>query len=202
MFTILEEMVKNGKTIDLLSVTETLMRKGLLNQVGGTVYVSKLTDYLFPYANLKQHVLCLAEMSLKRKLLIETAQLERLIYEGEDLEIVTNQLHKSQKEVDQILTRNQKGMSTSEVLKLSLDLLAQRTFADKSNSVIGVPTGLNSLDRLTNGWQKSNLIILAGRPGMGKTAVALNLFGLEALRAGCDVLSTRLKCQQHNSWIG
>lgn len=188
IFSILEEMVKNGKTIDLLSVSETLMRKGLLDQVGGFVYVSKLTDYLFPYSNLKQYVLCLAELSLKRKLLIDSAQLERQIYEGEDLEIIINQLHKSQKEVDQILTRNQKGMNVSEVLKLSLDSLAQRTFADKSNSVIGVPTGLNSLDRLTNGWQKSNLIILAGRPGMGKTAVGLNLFGLEALRAGCDVL--------------
>lgn len=159
--------------IDLLTVSEELRKSGDIEKVGGAYYLVELTNRIASSANIEYHARIVAQKHIQRELIRVSTKTIRDAYE--DTTDVFNLLDDAEKGLfaitQQNLGRNYETMGTltSKLLK-QLEELAQ-----KEDGLTGVPTGFTDLDRMTSGWQPSDLIIVAARPGMGKTAFTLSL---------------------------
>ncbi|MBP7184015.1 MAG: replicative DNA helicase [Saprospiraceae bacterium] len=159
--------------IDLITVTEELTKSGDLEKIGGAYYLVELTNRVASSANIEYHARIVSQKHIQRELIRVSTKIIRDAYE--DTTDVFNLLDEAERSLfsitQQNLGRNYENMSslTSRLLK-QLEELAQ-----KEDGLTGVPTGFTDLDRLTSGWQPSDLIIVAARPGMGKTAFTLSL---------------------------
>lgn len=169
---------KNEK-IDILTLTNELLKSKNLEKVGGAYEVSILQDRIGSSVNLRAHSLILKELSIKRNLIKLGAELHAKAYKPEVdalelLEETTSNIDKIGLKVasqpftkmDQIVRDNMKEI---ELVSLS------------DSDLTGVPSGFTDLDHITCGWQKSDLIIIAARPGMGKTTLALNIVEYAAI---------------------
>lgn len=167
------EMHGAGMAIDLLTVTEHLRRKNELEIVGGAYALTKLTMSVLSSAHCEDHSRIIFECFAKRELIRISSEIIRKAYDDatdafEAIEYASNEPQSilSNLSVD---TFSDVGEIFQEV---ALEVEAQRI---NGNGLIGITTGYDELDRLTNGWEGGNLIILAARPSNGKTAFALNL---------------------------
>lgn len=162
-----------SKPIDLLTVVEELKTMEMLDQVGGPYYISKLTNAVVSAANIEAHARIIQEKFIQRELIRisseiitdaydDTTDVFELLDSAEQklFEIANDQL---KKEFDTL------GRSVMDTLNKIDEMRARK------EDITGVPSGFPSLDKLTYGWQQSDLIILAARPSVGKTAFALNL---------------------------
>ncbi len=187
IFEAVAALYEAGQPVDLITVTEHLRRQGRLDEAGGAFYITRLSGSIASTIHLESHCALLFEYYVRRELVRRVlplmadvsnvmadvfdliVQMQRVLeslYENSPLE---NHLHTLPQVVDD-----------------TLQLIALRQ-ASAANGLTGVPTGFGRLDALTGGWQKGNLIYLAGRPGDGKSAVALHM-ALTAARAGVPVL--------------
>lgn len=160
--------------VDILTLTEELRRHSTLEDVGGTGYLSELASLVPSSANIEYHAQIIRAKSLLRQLIRACNSILKESYEAkEDSESV---LSMAQQEIFDI-SKDQKQKSYEHVdpiLKKTVTEIERLHHLDHSG-VIGVPSGFQALDNLTAGFQKGDLIIIAGRPSMGKTAFALNL---------------------------
>lgn len=165
----------NSDPIDLLTVTNQLRTTGELELVGGPLYITKLTSKVNSASNIEYHARVISEMSIKRELIRISSEIGKDAYE--DTTDVFELLDKTQQAIFEVsesnIRRNYEGMPS--LMKQAVDLLESKK--DQKDGLTGVPSGFMALDRVTNGWQPSDLIIIAARPGMGKTA-----FTMSALR--------------------
>ncbi len=166
------KLYKSNVIVDLITLAKILKEEGELDSVGGISYISGLTKHVGSSLNVESYVRILQEHALKRTLIeVSSIILKESYQEGTD---VFDLYSKSQTYLDNALKsvityKLQKvGDVHEEILKESLRILDKHEFS-------GVPTGLKRIDNLTNGWQNSDLIIIAGRPGMGKSAFGLSL---------------------------
>jgi len=159
--------------IDILTVTESLRKSNDLNQIGGPVYISKLTNRIASAAHIDFHARIIAQKHIQRELIRISSEItNRAFDEGID---VDDLLDFSESELFKIAEGNIKKetLKVNVLVQAAIDQIQE---AGKSeSSLIGVPSGFTSLDRITSGWQKSDLIIVAARPSMGKTAFALTM---------------------------
>ena len=173
IFRAMQALTAKSAPIDLLTVVEELRTREELEMVGGAYYVTRLTNTVVSTANIEAHARIILQKFLQRELIRMSGEVISEAYEESadvfDLldhaetklfEITNNYLRKNFDEFNAVLIK------TIERIE---DL---RT---KNEDVTGVPSGFNSLDRVTYGWQQTDLIILAARPSVGKTAFALNL---------------------------
>jgi replicative DNA helicase len=161
----------DGKPVDILTVTQELKRIGLLEITGGPYYVSKLTDRIASAANIEFHARIVLQCAIKREMILQSTKLIKSAYDDSTdvIELVDDYEKGITKFTSQIFTA--KSHTSSDLFhKIIEENKAKRI---NPNKVQGVETGFRELDALTNGWQKSDLIILAARPGMGKTAFVL-----------------------------
>ncbi len=159
--------------IDILSVKDQLQKTGKLEQAGGLEYLSHLTDTLPSVANIKTYGRIIREKSLVRKA-IDIGKL--IVGEGyQEPASVDDYLDKMQANIFAITqeSSNQRHERLNQVLARSVQELSEK--AEQEDGHIGVPTGFYDLDEMTHGLQPSDLVILAARPAMGKTALALNM---------------------------
>jgi len=173
IFEIAQSLSQQEKPIDLLTVTEELRKHEKLEAVGGAVYISRLTSRVGSAAHLEYHARIVAQKYIQRELIRVSSEIqERAFDEGSD---VDDLLDFSERELLNIA----EGHIKKETIKLSnliKSALEQIEEAGKTkDSLSGVPSGFTRLDRLTSGWQKSDLVILAARPSMGKTAFVLSM---------------------------
>jgi len=173
IFEVAQSLSQQEKPIDLLTVTEELRKREKLEAVGGAVYISQLTSRVGSAAHLEYHARIVAQKYIQRELIRVSSEIqERAFDEGSD---VDDLLDFSERELLNIA----EGHIKKETIKLSnliKSALEQIEEAGKTkDSLSGVPSGFTRLDRLTSGWQKSDLIILAARPSMGKTAFVLSM---------------------------
>lgn len=172
--------------IDILTLTEQLKNKELLEIVGGASYVTELTNFVPTAAHVEQYAEIIATKAMRRRLIKasqditaysfdEARGLQELIEEAE-----ARLFEVSQKHVSQDL------ISLETILGDSFDRLDE-LHKDKGK-IRGVPTGFRDLDNILAGWQRSDLVILAARPSMGKTALSLNFAHNVALKAGLPVV--------------
>jgi replicative DNA helicase len=169
----LAEMFNARKAIDLITVQQNLKDRQLLDQVGGIAYLSQLQDAVPSAANLSYYLDHVREKYLLRKLIQTcTGVVGRVFdYEGE----VEALLDEVEKEILRVNESRAQGTMTS-VKKLVTDSLVQiEHFFERKGQLSGIATGFADLDRMTDGLHGGEMIIIAARPSMGKTSLAMNI---------------------------
>jgi replicative DNA helicase len=169
-FTAIIALKKENKPVDLLTVTEQLRKTGLLDEVGGPVFITQLTARIASTRHVEDHARIVQDKFMSRELGRIASEMDTQVYEGEEAIDVISGVQSS---LNNLLCDNQAENSEhiSTILKRRLKEIEE---AGKHNGkLIGIPTGLSKLNQVTGGWQPTDLIIIAGRPSMGKTALAL-----------------------------
>jgi len=170
IFKAIKSLFMASHPIDILTVTSELRKQGDLDIVGGAFYITNLTSRVSSGANIAYHAGIIQQKYLERETISLVSEISKSIYKG------SSDIFELQ---DQLISSIQKltESNASQIAALN-DVIAERLqhYETKpENGLSGVPTGFQSIDFLTSGWQASNLTIIAARPGMGKTAFMLNL---------------------------
>lgn len=173
IFKAMQNMQQRGVPIDILTVVEELKRLNQLDFVGGAYYVSKLTNMVVSTANIDAHARIILQKFIQRELIKISGEIIGDAYE--DSTDVFDLLDESETKMFNItnnyLKKNFEDIGS--VLAKAINRIDD--LRNQKDDISGVPSGFNSLDRITFGWQPTDLIILAARPSVGKTAFALNL---------------------------
>ncbi len=159
--------------VDLYTVTEELRSHGELEIVGGPVYLTQLTAKVVSAANVDYHARIVAQKYIQRELIRVSSEIQTRSYD--DTYDVTELLDFSENELFQIAEGNIKREVAPINLVIKEAIREIEEAGKREDALVGTPSGFTRLDRLTSGWQKSELIIIAGRPSMGKTAFALSM---------------------------
>lgn len=168
----INELNKEGEPIDILTVTNKLKALGDLDIIGGPYFIAQLTSRVGSAANIEYHCRILQEKFIKRELIrISSEVTNQAFEESSDVFDVLEHAESSLFDVSQG-NLNRANTRMSDLLHEAIKNIEERTGDEKHH---GVPSGFTELDEITGGWQPSNLIIVAARPGMGKTAFALAL---------------------------
>lgn len=159
--------------IDLITVSEDLRRKGKLELCGGTAFLAQLTTMIASAANVESYARIIAQKYIQRELIRVSSDIQEKSYE--DAMDVDDLLDYSEAALFKIAEGNiKKDVSKiSPLLKMAIKLVEDA--AKKGDGLSGVPSGFTKLDKLTSGWQPSDLLIIAARPAMGKTAFVLSM---------------------------
>jgi len=177
---------ERGDVADLLTVTNRLREEGLLERVGGATYLSSLVDAIPDVANVSHYAAIVHDKAVKRSL-IGTAQrilASCTIDHGEAREAVEN----AQRDVSRIAEAALTGGPEHIGVLARHEMEALEASRETGSTLTGVDTGLIRLNELTSGLQRKDLIILAGRPSMGKTSLGINVCAHAALRSGLKVV--------------
>ncbi len=174
----------NSDPIDLLTVTQQLRKTGEIELVGGGGFVSELTFRVNSAANIEYHARVVSEQALKRALIAMSSTILRDAYE--DTTDVFELLDRTEQSLFKIsesnIKKNYADMST--IVRQALNELETKK---NQEGLTGVPSGFTNLDRVTSGWQPTELIILAARPAMGKTAFVVSALRNAAVDHGKPV---------------
>ena len=161
------------RPIDILTVTEELRKEGELEEVGGPAYVTQLTGRVASAAHLEFHARIVAQKYIQRELIRVSSEIQSKAFD--DSIDVDELLDFSEQQLFEIAEGNIKK-EMAQINSLIKEAIHQIEEASKREDALsGVPSGFTKLDRLTSGWQPSDLIIIAARPSMGKTAFALSM---------------------------
>ena len=161
------------RPVDFMTVIEELKRQGDLEDVGGSAYIMELTERVASSAHLEYHAHIIHQKFLARQLISFTGRIQEMAFdetidpdslmqeaEGQLFEITQKNMRSDFTQIDPVIKK------ATETLKIA---------AQNSGGMTGIPTGYSKLDEMTSGWQNSDLVIIAGRPAMGKTSFALSL---------------------------
>ena len=159
--------------IDMLTVTEQLRHDGTLDEVGGPVFISELTSKVASGAHVEYHARIVAQKYLARELISFASQIESKAFdESND---VDDLLQEAEGKLFEISQRNVKKDVTQIDPVISQAIQQIESAANRTSGLSGLESGYHDLDKLTSGWQRSDLIIIAARPAMGKTAFVLSM---------------------------
>lgn len=171
IFSAMINLYNRLESVDILTVSNELRRMGELEKVGGSFYVSQLTNRIASSANIEIHARIVLQQAIKREMILTSTKLIKEAYsEHSD---VFDLIDLSEKNVTAITSKLflSKTDTASELYNKLLE--EQKQIRENPNTVLGVPSGFRDLDAVFGGWQKSDLLIFAARPGMGKTAFVL-----------------------------
>jgi replicative DNA helicase len=173
IFDAILELFGNSETIDSLTVTEKLRKKGDLQLVGGPGFIASLTNRVASSAHVEYHARILSEKRILRSLIDTSSDIIKKSYD--ETQDVFDVLSDAENGLFQIAEGNlKKGISkVGDLVKEATEEI--QAASKNKDGVSGVPSGFTDLDRLTSGWQKSDMIVIASRPGMGKTALILSM---------------------------
>lgn len=159
--------------IDILTVVEELRKAGMLEVVGGAYYVSQLTNRVSSAAHSEYHAHIITQKYIQRKLISVCDEIKAQAYDDKSDALALLDL--AEREMYEIKNKSLKRSydSISDLLNKAIDQIEENK--GNGDGLTGVGSGFIDLDNITAGWQKSDLVILAARPGMGKTAFALAL---------------------------
>ena len=189
----MRRVFNNRKPIDLVTVSDELEREGSLERAGGIVYLTELTQITPSAANYKSYHEIIVRDSLNRKLIRAARKIIEKSTSGLDEKTALAFAEKSVYDISKQSERSALlGMSDGDVIGKVLHKFEQ--VQSDPDSFKGIPTGYKKLDKMTHGLQPGALIVLAARPGMGKTSLAMNLVENASLRAGktCAVFSLEM----------
>lgn len=169
----IRELFGTSNPIDLLTVTNLLRKKGELEAAGGAAYISSLTNRVASTAHVEYHARIIAEKYIKRELIRMSSEIIREAYD--DTKDVFDVLGTAEGELFKIAENNM-GKSVDTMQNVVRQAIEEIEVASQNKSGIsGIPTGFIDLDKLTSGWQRSDMIVIAARPAMGKTAFVLSM---------------------------
>lgn len=184
IFAIIKSLVDKNTPVDLLMVTQELKNQGKLDEVGGTGFIARLTRNVASAANIESHARIIAQMYVKREMIKKASEILEKSYDNSiDVDDLIFVWRSSGDELESTFNVADSGSVISSVLKSTVKQIEEDCKRVSDKRTCGITTGFNSLDTNTGGWRGGNLIILAARPGIGKTSFAL-FFALEAAKAG------------------
>lgn len=173
IFEAITELGFNQRPIDMITVTDQLRHNGTLDEAGGPVYITELTSRVTSAANIEYHARIVAQKYLARRLIAFASDIQTKAFdesndvadllqdaEGHLFEISQAQLKREVTQIDPVINQA---------------LTQIQAAANQESGLSGLPSGFHDLDELTSGWQNSDLIIIAARPAMGKTAFVLSM---------------------------
>ncbi len=173
IFAAIKELFGSSKPIDILTVTDKLKQNGELEAAGGAVYISQLTNRIASTAHVEYHARVIAEKYIKRELIRMSSEVMKEAFD--DTNDVFDVLNKAEGDLFKIAENNM-GKSVDIMQNVVREAIEEiEKAAQNSDGISGIPTGFYGLDKLTAGWQRSDMIVLAARPAMGKTAFVLSM---------------------------
>ncbi len=186
IFQAIWELYRDNSPVDMLTVCEELKRRKALDMVGGRAYIATLTAEVPSTANAAEYA----------KIVAEKATLRQMIKTSED---ITEKGYEAKMDAAEILDYAESGIFSiaqrrqkNDYAKIQDVLLENLKIIDEASKnkdkIVGIPTGFKELDEKTSGLQRSDLVIVAARPAMGKTAFALNIAQQSAVKAGSSVI--------------
>lgn len=181
IFSVMLELYNKNEAVDMVTVTEILKRDNKLEDIGGIAYITSLANVVLTAANVKYHAEIVAEKSVLRQLVRVSTEIAAMGYEAND--DVGTLLDTAESRILEISNRKKKADFTpiNDILMDSVQSI--ESLLQNKGGLTGIPAGFADLDKLTSGLHPSDFIILAARPSMGKTALALNIVQNVALRA-------------------
>jgi replicative DNA helicase len=189
------DLYEAGSPADLITLTDELQRRNLLEEIGGVSYVSSLANQVPTSANVEHYARIVERTAVLRRLIQAAGQIAGVAYSEPDANEALDQAEKLIFNVSQRFARSEFA-HIRDTLREYLDQLGH--LHEHRGDIVGVATGFSDLDKMTGGLQKSDLIILAARPSIGKTAMALSLAHNAALRYkhGVAVFSLEMSAEQ------
>ncbi len=173
IFSAIQQLFTRSEPVDILTVTQELKKTGELDIIGGAYYITQLTNRVASAANAEFHARIIAQKFIQRELIRISTKTITDAYE--DSSDVFDLLDTAEKNLFSIvegnIKKNYDKMST--LIKKAIEQI--EISKNKKDGLSGIPSGLTALDRITSGWQKSDLVIIAARPAMGKTALVLSM---------------------------
>ena len=205
IFSVMVGLFEKGDPVDTVAVIESLKQKNELDNVGGAYFITGLVDLVPTAAHVEQYSKIVMEKALLRNLITLSHNIAKEAYNAN--KEVSEILDNVEQSIFSITQNRLKGGFTqiNSIIIEALEKLEQTR--SKGGSVIGVPSGLLDLDEITSGFQDGDLIIVAGRPGMGKTSLALSMLrnaaldykigvGMFSLEMSNSQLAMRLLCSE------
>ncbi|UCC80306.1 MAG: replicative DNA helicase [Candidatus Zixiibacteriota bacterium] len=185
IFAAIRSLFESSNAVDLITVPDELSKKDLLEEVGGRRYLLDLVDSVVTFANIEDHIRIVIEAAVKNQLIGDCSDIVNRCYDqtisADDI------LDYSERKIFAIKESSLRGdfIELREILPQTFEQIEE--YSKREGHVTGIPTGFPELDTITSGFQKSDLIIIAGRPSMGKTAFALNVAEYVAVEKGVPV---------------
>jgi len=182
----IRELFAATSPIDLVTVTARLQKNGELEAAGGATYISSLTHRVASSAHIQFHARIIAEKYIKRELIRVSSEIIRDAFD--ETQDVFDLLNSAESGLFQIAENNMSKQvaSVQNVVREAIQEIEKA--AQNSDGISGVPTGFYELDKITSGWQRSDMVVLAARPGMGKTAFVLSMARNTAVDYGMGVV--------------
>ncbi len=204
VFRAIVELSDRSEPVDLITLSDFLKNRGELEAVGGTAYLASLADFVPTAANISYYARIVREKSILRRLINVATEVATRGYDGTGN--VDELLDSAEKAIFDITEQKIKGsfVKVGDMMKDSIKMV-EKLF-ERKTMITGVPTGFTELDTTTAGLQPADLIIIAARPGMGKTAFSLNIashaassgYGVAifSLEMAKEQLALRLLCSE------
>ena len=173
VFEAIRELAAKDQPIDVMTVGEKMKTQGTLEKAGGLVYLADLSRRVASAAHLRYHAQIIAQKATARDLIAMAAQIEEKAYD--ETHDIDDLMQEAEAGIFEITQRSQKRDVTQ------IDPVIEEAFkrmekaAQNTGSISGIPSGFNALDKITSGWQTPDLVIIAARPAMGKTAFVLSM---------------------------
>ena len=186
IFTAIRELYSRNEPVDTLTVSEELKKRNSLEMVGGRAYIASLASGVPSTANAGQYAKIVAEKAVLRKLITASTDIiEEAYKETMDADMVLDYAERGIFEIAQA-KQSKDVAALKDVLIKNIEIIDEAS--RQEGNIIGVPTGFRDLDAKTSGLQRSDLVIVAARPAMGKTAFALNVAQQAAIKGRASVL--------------
>ncbi len=173
IFGAIQSLAIQQKPVDVLTVVEELKRRGELQAAGGAVYIAELSEKVASAAHIEYHSRIIAQKYLARELIAFSSEVTQQAFD-ETID-VDDLMQETEGRLFEISQRNVKKdvIQINPVIKEAMKII--QLAANRKDGMSGIPTGFHQLDKMTMGWQNSDLIIIAARPAMGKTAFVLSM---------------------------
>lgn len=173
IFKAIQNLFASTEPIDILTVSNKLKSEGELDEIGGAYYITQLTNRVASSANIEYHARILMQKFVQRELIrVSSETIKDAFEDGTD---VFELLDKAEQQMFDISENNfrRESLDMKSLVREAYDEI--EAAKNSEGNLRGIPSGFTDLDRITAGWQKSDLVVIAARPGMGKTAFALTM---------------------------
>ena len=188
IFTAIAGHINASKPADVITVYEKLQSQGKAEEIGGLAYLNSLAQYVPSASNIRRYAEIVRERGILRKLVTASDEIATNAFntEGRPVDKILDEAEQKIFNIGEEGSRMKQGFQGMDTLVVDL-LDRVQEMADNPNDITGVPTGFIDLDRMTSGLQAGDMVVLAARPSMGKTAFAVNIAEHVALHEGLPV---------------
>lgn len=173
IYSAMQELFGNTKPVDLITVTEQLQKNGELEAAGGVAYLAQLTNRIASSAHIEFHARIIIQKHLKRELIKVSSEIIRDAYD--DTVDIFDLLNAAESNLFQISESNMTKQASTMQSIVGQAIAEIEKARNTPDGISGTPSGFHDLDKITSGWQKSDMVVIAARPGMGKTALVLSM---------------------------